>query len=206
MDDYLEHRVQKLSLDRREFARLCMLELTKATELTGAFDRMTQEALDTAKKRLYEIAVDMAEALPSRITCDRVPDLFRTARMHYTRVPSLNDVSRAWENHMKPQQAQPTPKEHPRLERKTLEPYWARMRHLAAARTNPHLPKEARMKTFDPEHWMVEPLSKPPTKQEVAAMAKACTPQSLAWYMRNPDTPPNWGHWMKVYNIGGTEE
>ena len=115
-------------------------EENKSTEIEKkreAFEKLsTTDQVDQAKKRLFAIAQDMAESLPARIPHERVPELFRVARAHYARVPSLNDLQRAWDNHMKPQAEAPAPKDAPKLAPPPeLAHSEAQMRHLAAVRT-----------------------------------------------------------------------
>lgn len=206
-----------LSTDRLEFRRVCDLELNKAAVLSGAFDKLaTTDQVDQAKKRLFAIAQDMAESLPNRIPHERVPELFRVARAHYARVPALNDLQRAWDNHMKPQAEAPAPNDAPKLAPPPeLAHSEAQMRHLAAVRTGlaegGHMAvmamcekKTTAVELCDPlqaEEWMLPLLELDPSRCEVEAMARACTISSLVWYKSNPDRYPCWGKWLGQYGI-----
>lgn len=207
-----------LSTDRLEFRRVCDIELNRAAVLAGAFDKLaTTDQADQAKKRLFAIAQDMAESLPARIPHERVPELFRVARAHYARVPALNDLQRAWDNHMRPQAEAPAPKDAPKLAPPPeLAHSEAQMRHLAAVRTSlaeggymrTVITREKKTSTAElcspvqMEEWMIPLLELDPSRGEVEAMTRACTSSSLAWYAANPNIPPCWGGWIAFYGIG----
>lgn len=205
-----------LSADRLEFRRVCDIELNKAAVLSGAFDKLsTTDQVDQAKKRLFAIAQDMAESLPSRIPHGRVPELFRVARAHYARVPGLHDLQRAWDNHMKPQAEAPAPKDAPRIAPPpALAHSEAQMRHLAAVRTCIACAGHAAImsiardaaadvkRELEAQEWMRPLLELDPSREEVSAMASACTKSSLAWYAANPEIPPCWGGWIAFYGTG----
>lgn len=187
-----------LSADRIEFCRLCEAELNRATELTGAFDRMDGATRAAAEARLHQIAMDMVDCLPNRIPCSRVPELFRVARAHYSRVPCVNDLQKAWDNHMKPKAEAPTPADRPQLEAPRLGKSEAQMRHLAAVRTSLAMGRT----DMEQEEWMSPLLEQDPSLVEVSAMVRACTPSSLAFYARRPEVYPNWGYWIEHYGLG----
>ena len=190
-----------LSTDRLEFRRVCDLELNKAAVLAGAFDKLaTTDQVDQAKKRLFAIAQDMAESLPNRIPHERVPELFRVARAHYARVPALNDLQRAWDNHMKPQAEAPAPKDAPKLAPPPeLAHSEAQMRHLAAVRT-----AIADGRTYElcaREDWMEQYLDADPQEPEVRAWFMSTTDSTRTWCARNKGHPPMWGYWMEFYGL-----
>lgn len=188
-----------LSRDRAEFFRLCEVELNKATELTGAFEKMDGPTKAAAQARLNQIALDMAECLPNRIPCSRVAEMFRVARTHYSRVPNLNDLHKAWDNHMRTQDA-PVPTDAPRLAPPPmLSNNDGRLRKLAAVRTALAVGKDFRECDF--EEWMREPLEKDPQEDEVRSAFAMCTPSSRAFYIRRPDITPNWGKWFVTFGL-----
>ena len=178
-----------LSLDRREFARLCVIELKKAHELIGM--ALPPEA------KLAETAEDMAYGLPQAIRTHAVTGLFRMARMHYARVPDIRALRMAWDNHMRPRD-EPTPADTPRLEAPRVEASEAQYRHLAAVRTA--LAMRKGFAGCQLEDWMLEALEDPPSRDEVEAFAKASGP-SLEWYRQNPTIFPEWGKWLKHYDV-----
>lgn len=195
-----------LSIDQVNIARSCDQELLKATELTGAFDRMDKEQLENAKRRIKAIAEDMAESLPYAINHKKIPELFRIARMYYARVPCLLDLQKAWDNHMKPRIEAPTPDERPRLEPPQIGHSEAQMRHLAAVRTSLATSGHMRIMAsrcveMKVEEWMKPLLEQDPSRKEVEAMYRACTPSSLAFYARRPDAYPNWGEWFVTFGM-----
>lgn len=192
-----------------DFAFACEKELLKASELIGAFDKMTPEQESNAKRRLAAIAADMADGLPRSIPLSAVPKLFQIARMHYNRVPNIKDVSQAWINHMKQPDA-PMPQDAPKIEYIPLNNTDAKWRALAAIRTSiaigghleqMALPRDAKLEVvryLEPETWMGPLLFESPSIDETRAAALIVNRQ---WAERNKDVPPFWGHWFAEYNV-----
>lgn len=201
----------ELSIDRREFARLCAIEIQKAAKLAGA--KMPDADF------VREIALDIAGSPAlSRVACSRVTELFAVARAHYSETPILRHLVKAWDNHMKPQDA-PAPKDAPRLAPPAeLVHSEAQMRHLAAVRTSIAAGGHMRMMTqsrdrdgnqntvslcgeLEAQEWMLPLLELDPSRGEVEAMRKASTGNTLAFYRRCPDLYPCWGKWLAHYGI-----
>lgn len=186
----------ELSMDRKEFARLCAIEIQKAAKLSGG------RLPDADFVRVMSMDMAGSQAL-SMVPCSRVPELFSIARAHYAETPVLRHLVKAWDNHMRPESSAPAPKDAPRLPSPGLHNSEARMRHLAAVRTS-----LAMGKTFqgcEAEAWMDQLLKTDPSREEVQAMVSASTQNSLAYYERCPDIPPFWGHWMLHYGIKSGE-
>ena len=202
----------ELSLDRKEFARLCAMEIQRAAKLAGA--KMPDADF------ILEMSLDMAASPAlSRVPGSRVPELFSLARAHYAETPVLRHLVKAWEYHMKPQADAPAPKDAPRLAPPTeLAHSEAQMRHLAAVRTsiaaggNMAVMTETRDRNGDhntvslcgeleAQDWMIPLLELDPSRGEVEAMARASTENSLAFYRRCPDLYPCWGKWLAHYGI-----
>jgi hypothetical protein len=191
--------LEKLSADRKEFARLCEIELNKATELTGAFEKMDADGKERARTRLRQISLDMAEILPKRIPCGRVRELFGIARAHYARVPTANDLQKAWDNHMRPPPDLPTPGLLALAPPPSLSMEEQRLRKLAAVRTAKAM--TARYTGCDEEPWMREALAEGPSIDEVRAMIAMSSASSVVWYRNNPQVNPYWGHYIKEYEL-----
>ena len=199
----------ELSIDRREFARLCAMEIQRAAKLAGT--KMPDPDF------VREIALDMASSHAlSRVPCSRVAELFSLARSYYAETPLLRHLVKAWDNHMKPQAEAPAPKDAPKLAPPPeLAHSEAQMRHLAAVRTSlaegGHMAamatcekKTTAVELCEPlqaEDWMFQLLELDPSRGEVEAMARACTLSSLVWYKSNPDRYPCWGKWLNHYGI-----
>lgn len=164
-----------------------------------------------------EMALDMASSPAlARVANSRVAELFAIARAHYEETPLLRHLVKAWDNHMKPKAEAPTPADRPRLEPPQIDHSEAQMRHLAAVRTSMAAGGQMRVMAtvrkredhsvtlcseLEIEGWMVPLLEQDPSRMEVKAMARACTPSSLAFYRRRPDIYPHWGRWLEHYGI-----
>ena len=180
-----------LSADRKEFARLCVVEMKLASKLSGG--KMPDQDW------LAAMAEDMARSPAlAKVPCSRLKELFAHARAYYAEAPILRHLVKSWAT-ISPK-AEPTPKDAPRLAPPpALDHSEAQMRKLAAVRT-----AKAMGQTFaecDEEDWMVPLLQQDPSRVEVAAMRKASTDSTLAFYRRMPDLPPCWGQWMAHYGF-----
>ena len=195
----------ELSADRKEFARLCQLEIQKAAKLSGT--RLPD--LETIRI----MAVDMA-ASPSlaRIPCQRVPELFAHARANYAESPILRHLVKSAQA-IKPMDS-PAPSDAPRLAPpKPLFGDAAKWRHLAAVRTAiaegggmanraTSTPSQIGGMEIRAEPWMEPFLVADPKLEEVQEMIDA-TPVGVAWFLANPGKPPYWGRWIKEYGLAG---
>lgn len=202
------------SLDRREFARLCVLEMGRAAKLAGT----KSPDPDT----LQMLAEDMAGSPAlSRVPCSRVRELFAHARAHHSETPVLRHLVKSWGT-LSPK-AEPTPKDAPRLPAPPeLCNSEAQMRKLAAVRTvlaergqmglvyqrgarttvaGLYPPTHNLADQLEPEEWMLPLLELDPSRGEVEAMVKASTPSSIAFYKRRPDIYPCWGQWLAQYGF-----
>lgn len=196
----------ELSLDRKEFARLCAMEIQRAAKLAGT--KMPDPDL------VREMALDMAASHAlSRVPGSRVPELFSLARAYYDETPVLRHLVKAWDNHMRPQDA-PAPKDAPRLPPPSELPHSeAQMRHLAAVRASIACGGHSALmaiardaaedvrRELEAQDWMIPLLELDPSRGEVEAMARASTDNSLAFYRRCPDLYPHWGKWLAHYGI-----
>lgn len=181
-----------LSNDKREFARLCVIEMTKAAQLGGG-------KLPPPETQ-YMVAEDMARNL--NIHSSRVPELWSVARAHYAAMPRLLDLQRALDNHMRPITTAPAPKDAPKIEVELLCNVETRMRHLAAVRTSRAIGVAiAGFGAVEPEPWMEPLLLEPPQIDEVRAAMRACTESLVNWYIANPHVKPHWGHYIKEYRL-----
>ena len=201
------------SLERREFARLCVLEMGRAAKLAGN----KSPDPDT----LQMLAEDMADSQAlARVPSSRVRELFAHARAHHSETPVLRHLVKSWAA-ISPK-SEPTPKDAPRLPAPPeLSHSEAQMRKLAAIRTilaeqnrmgidvqtSGHLrsvdPCQAHnlADQMEPEEWMLQLLEQDPSRDEVDAMVKASTPSSIAFYKRRPDIYPCWGQWLAHYGF-----
>lgn len=195
----------ELSADRKEFARLCQLEIQKAAKLSGA--RLPD--LETVKIMALDMAASPALA---RIPCQRVTELFAHARANYAESPILRHLVKSAQA-IKPIDA-PAPTDAPRLPPpKGLQGDAGRLRKLAAVRTciaeggaimqiANGLCGNLGSLALRKEPWMEPLLDADPTREEVQAMIEA-TPVGVAWFMANPNKAPYWGRWIKEYGLAG---
>ena len=202
------------SLERREFARLCILEMGRAAKLAGG----KSPDPDT----LQMLAEDMADSPAlARVPSSRVRELFAHARAHHSETPVLRHLVKSWAT-ISPK-TEPTPRDAPRLPAPPeLCNSDAQMRKLAAARTvlaergqmglvwqsgektavaELYPPTHNLADQLEPEEWMIPLLEQDPSRVEVEAMLKASTPSSFAFYKRRPDIYPCWGKWLAHYGF-----
>lgn len=203
-----------LSADRKEFARLCVVEMKRASKLSGG--KMPDQDW------LAAMAEDMARSSAlAKAPCSRVTELFAHSRAYYAEAPILRHLVKSW-NALRPK-AEPLPSDAPMLAPPpALDHSEAKMRKLAAVRTVlaergqfglaidgrglsvvtlVQASTRAIAKELDVEDWMVPLLQHDPSREEVAAMRKASTDSTLAFYRRMPDLPPCWGGWIAYYGI-----
>lgn len=200
----------ELSIDRKEFARLCAIEIQKAAKLSGA--KMPDSDF------VQVIALDMASSPGlAHVPTSKVPELFAIARAHYSETPILRHIVKAWETHMKPKQDAPMPSDAPRLmPPPSLSRIESNMRKLAAVRTcmasGGHMQimsmaREAAScytNVLEIEDWMNDPLMDDPSIEETRAMIAASTESSISFYLRNPGLQPCWGHWIMHYGLSSS--
>lgn len=193
----------ELSADRKEFARLCGLEIQKAAKLSGG--RLPD--LETVRV----IALDMASSSAlNRIPCQRVGELFSHARANYSETPILRHLVKSAQA-IKPIDA-PAPTDSPRLPPpKGLQGDAGRLRKLAAVRTciaeggaimqiANGLCGNLGSLALRQEPWMEPLLDADPTREETQAMIEAC-PVGVAWFLVNDSRPPFWGRWLREYGL-----
>lgn len=197
----------ELSADRKEFARLCGLEIQKAAKLSGV--RLPD--LETIKI----IALDMASSRElSRIPCHRVAELFSHARANFNEAPILRHLVKSAQA-IKPIDA-PSPKDTPRLPPpKAIGDDRAKWRKLAAIRTClseggelkrivSNLAGQHGMMAMRIEPWMRPLLAESPTIDEVRGHVEAC-PVGVKWFLDNENVPPFWGKWINLYGLAGSK-
>lgn len=197
----------ELSADRKEFARLCGLEIQKAAKLSGG--RLPD--LETIKV----IALDMASSRElSRIPCQRVSELFAYARANYNETPILRHLVKSAQA-IKPIDA-PSPNDSPRLPPpKAIGEDRAKWRKLAAIRTClaeggalknivNNLAGQAGIMAMRVESWMKPLLAEDPTIDEVRGHVEAC-PVGVKWFLDNENVPPFWGKWINLYGLAGSK-
>lgn len=197
-----------LSLDRREFARLCVLEISRAAKLSGS--------KSPDPETMQMLAEDMAASSAlARVPCSRVRELFAHARAYHSETPVLKHLVKSWAA-ISPKADAPAPNDAPRLPAPpALAHSEAQMRKLAAIRSaraqggilalmaSFRIPDEdgGQCRHLEPEEWMLPLLELDPSLGEVEAMSRMCTKACIAWYKRNKNHPPCWGKWLEHYGV-----
>lgn len=194
-------------MDSTEFVRICQEELRRAHAFAGS-NLPTNDVL-------YAICEDMWLGLPKQIKPSMLKELFRVARANYAKVPDLNALRKAWDNHLKPNEM-PAPKDAPRLAPPTIANDEANWRKLAAVRTA--LAEGGYMKSLvkkigadyerhlEGEEWMKEYLKLPPCLEEVRAFVAAVVGlyndrTRLGFYIMRQDVAPHWGKYIMEYGL-----